>query len=252
MRLSLPILATLTLLATPHVALGQQLESTPRPAREHPKGYLAPGVVDYRTLLAAPPSPGSAVDTLDVSAVTALQTGASPDRWTTANDDAEFVYPRFIGAFGAPIDRAHAPILVALLNRVIRDVVAPTFAAKEDFARARPFQRNQLVRVCGEAVAPAPDPNPTERSSYPSGHSAYGWSVALVLAQVAPDRAALILARAEDYGLSREICGAHFPSDVEAGRVLATAVVTQLGANPEFARDLAAARAEHMHVNRKR
>jgi acid phosphatase (class A) len=252
MRRSLPILTTLALLAASHAALGQQLESTPRPAGEHPKGYLAPGVIDYRTLLPAPPSPGSAVDTLDVSAVTALQASASSDRWTMASDDAEFVYPRFEGAFGAPIDRAHAPILVAMLNRVIRDVVAPTFAAKEDFARVRPYQRNQLARVCGEAVAPAPEPNPVERSSFPSGHSAYGWSVAMVLAQVAPDRAASILGRAVDYGLSREICGAHFPSDVEAGRVLATAVVTRLEANPEFERDLSAARAEHMHVGQKR
>jgi acid phosphatase (class A) len=36
----------------------------------------------------------------------------------------------------------------------------------------------------------------------------------------------------------------HFPSDVEAGRQLATAVVAQLDTLPEFQRDLEAARAE--------
>jgi acid phosphatase (class A) len=84
-----------------------------------------------------------------------------------------------------------------------------------------------------------------ERSSYPSGHAAYGWAVARVLALAAPDRADALLALGRDYGLSREICGMHFPSDVAAGKAVSEAVVRRLMADPAFRADLAAVRAEH-------
>jgi acid phosphatase (class A) len=244
-------LALALVLAAPLAAPAQQRESSASPAGEHPAvGYLAPGLVDYRVLLPGPPEVGSVEDRIDVAAIMALQSDVSPERWKTANDDDAFVYPRFDEAFGGPIDRAHAPRLVHLLNRVMHDVSTPTFAAKKVFARLRPYQRYQLTRVCGETAAPAPVAEPEDRSSYPSGHEAYGWALALVLAQVAPDRAQQVLARAYDYGLSREICGVHFPSDVEAGRVMATAVVTRLMANGAFRSDLAAAKREYARAHR--
>jgi acid phosphatase (class A) len=41
------------------------------------------------------------------------------------------------------------------------------------------------------------------------------------------------------------ICGVHFPSDVQAGQVLAAAVVARLDASADFQADLARARAEY-------
>lgn len=113
--------------------------------------------------------------------MTALQAKATAERWKIANDDEDYVYPRFAQAFGEPIDREHTPHLIPLLNRVERDVSRPVFAAKDHFRWLRPYQRIQLTRVCGEAVPPAPDLNADERSSYPSGHSAYGWAAALAV-----------------------------------------------------------------------
>lgn len=244
--ISATLVSTLLLAAT--VAHAQQLESTPSPPHDHTRGYLGAASVDYRALLPAPPAIGSATDNLDTSAMMWLQANTTPDRWKMASKDADYVYPQFASAFGAPIDRTHAPRLIHMLNRVERDVATSAFAAKREFPRARPFQRFQLARVCGFNIAPPPDANPGERSSYPSGHSAYGWAAALVLAQVAPEREAQVLARGDDYELSRVICGMHFPSDVEAGRVLATAIVTRLLANSEFQRDLTAARTEHTRI----
>lgn len=239
LALSLVLLAALP-------AAAQQREATPPPAGEpKPVGYLAPDAVDWRRLLPPPPEPGSLRDRQDMAEVLSLQTGADAARWQVANQDDAYVYPRFDAAFGSPIDRAHAPRLVALLNRAIRDAAAPAFAAKAVYLRARPYQRVQLSRVCGEDPAPPPEADPKERSSYPSGHAAYGWTTALILSEIAPDRAPQLLARAADYALSREICGMHFPSDVEAGRVVAVAVVGRLLRDPAFLADLAAARAEH-------
>ncbi|MEJ1961322.1 MAG: phosphatase PAP2 family protein [Gammaproteobacteria bacterium] len=233
--------ASLLLVGT---AWGQQLESTPRPAGEAPpQSYLGKTVVDFRQLLAGPPAVDSILDQADRRAIDEFQRVDEP-RWHVAEADDRLVYPRFEDAFGRRIDRQNTPALVALLNRAIRDVSATTFAAKGQFSRPRPFQRMQLERVCDEAAPPKAEAHPTSGSSYPSGHSAYGWAVAMILARVARDRAPALMTRAAEYAESRLVCGVHFPSDIYAGQTVAAAVVSRLDASPEFRSDLDRARAE--------
>jgi acid phosphatase (class A) len=231
-----------TLLAAP--TLAQHFEREPPPSEEpKPAPYLAAKEVDFRTILAAPPAGDSLLDKEDQRTVVELQ--HVPDaRWHSAELDDAWVYPRFDEAFGRPIDRKSLPTLVRLLNRALRDVSFTTFAATEHFQRPRPFQRVQLQRVCGEQKPPKPEAHPTGGSSYPSGHSAYGWAVAMILVRVAPDRAEALMSRAEEYADSRVVCGVHFPSDVAAGQVIAAGVVARLDASPDFQADLARARAE--------
>jgi len=71
-----------------------------------------------------------------------------------------------------------------------------------------------------------------------------GYSVGWTLAQLMPYRAPQILARAEDYALSREICGVHYPSDTEASHVIGTLTAATLFSDPRLAGQIAAARAE--------
>lgn len=235
------IAASLLLVGT---AWGQQLESTPRPVNEvGPQPYLDKSVVDFHQLLAGPPAVDSILDRADRRAIDEFQS-VDESRWHLAEADDRLVYSRFEDAFGRHIDRQKSPALVALLNRAIRDVSATTFAAKGQFSRPRPFQRMQLRRVCDEPSPPKPEPHPISGSSYPSGHSAYGWAVAMILARVAPDRAPALMARAAEYAESRLICGVHFPSDVYAGQAVAAAVVSRLDASAEFQADLDRARAE--------
>ncbi|HWS62727.1 MAG TPA: phosphatase PAP2 family protein [Steroidobacteraceae bacterium] len=225
-------------------ALAQQFEREPPPAKEaRPEPYLPANRVDFRLVLAPPPAGGSVSDDADDAAVMQLQK-VPQTRWHSAELDDAFVYPRFDESFGRPIDRKTLPALVSLLNRALRDVSYTTFAAKEHFQRPRPYQRDQLRRVCGEKAPPKPEPHPTGGSSYPSGHSAYGWAVAMILGRVAPNRAEALMARAGEYAESRVVCGVHFPSDVAAGQVIAAAVIAHLDASPEFQADLARARAE--------
>lgn len=221
-------------------APAQQKERTPAPAGEaKPVGFLPEDAVDFRGVLPAPPAQGSPEDREDGAEISNLQT-VGPARWKTALADDAYLYPRFEAAYGEPIDRAHDPVLVNLLNRAMKDVANPVFRAKAEYRRLRPYQRFQLIRVCGEAQPPAPDLSTQERSSYPSGHAAYGWLTALILAEIAPDRAGPILARGRDYGVSRLVCGVHFPSDVRAGQAMAQVVFARLMRDPVFAERLRA------------
>jgi acid phosphatase (class A) len=227
-------------------AAAQSLEGVKRPEGEaKPVGYLPRDSIDYRLLVGPPPAQGSILDQLDMAVSQRFQAEIASDRWDVADLDRRTVYPRFAEAFGKPIDRAHSPRLVALLNRVMRDAADPVWTAKDAFQRPRPYQRYQLARRCGSSPVPTPDREPRGGSSYPSGHTVYGWATALLLAEVAPGRAPLILERGRDYALSRVICGYHFPTDTEAARTVAAAVLTRLHSDEDFRADLRAAQAEY-------
>ena len=70
--------------------------------------------------------------------------------------------------------------------------------------------------------------------SYPSGHTALGWGFALILSEIAPDRANEILARGRAFGESRIVCNHHWYSDVVWGRFMGAATVARLHADPTF------------------
>jgi acid phosphatase (class A) len=59
-----------------------------------------------------------------------------------------------------------------------------------------------------------------------------------------PQMAQPILTRANEYAYSRVVCGAHYPSDIEASHVLATELDMMMLQNPGFAAQFAASRAE--------
>ncbi|ATQ43335.1 acid phosphatase [Caulobacter mirabilis] len=231
-------------LALPTAGLAASPEwESPAVSHKDVKPYVDPAVI-AQPVLAPPPVEGSPEDADDVAAVMRRQAATDAARWKIAGDDADWLYDRFAEVVGAPLTRDRAPITVNMLNRVMRQVGRPVFDAKDVYKRARPYQRLQLSRVCGKGSAPAPDPDAAKRTSYPSGHSAYGWATALMLAQAAPEKAGAILERGRQYGESRIICGMHFPSDIEAGRLVATTVVSRLAASPAFRTDLACAKAE--------
>jgi acid phosphatase (class A) len=228
--------AALALLFSLAVCLGSQALAQ--------SGYLAGQEVDFHAFLGPPPAADSLWDHAEQGLVESLQ-AVDDSRWQMAELDQKELYSRFTESFGKPIDKKGAPVLVALLDRAIVDLEATATAAKDYFHRPRPFQRLQLQRVCEKRTPPKPEANPMQGSSYPSGHSVRGWAVAMILARVAPDRTDAVMKRAEEYQESRLVCGMHFPSDVEAGHDVATAVVARLDSSPEFQADLARARKEY-------
>jgi acid phosphatase (class A) len=243
----LPLLALVVSLP----AAAQQYESSPPPKDEpKPVGYLPKGALNYADIVNGPPALGSAEEAADFATVAAMQRNVTPERWTAAEADDRSVYIRFSEVLGVTLDRTTLPRTVKLLNRATRDSRNVADAAKNRYERLRPFQRVQVERLCGKPAPLPPEPIPTTRNSYPSGHATGGWTTALVLTDIAPEKAPALFLRARDYGESRFICAWHFPTDVEAGKRIATAVVKRLEQDPAFQKDLACATAEYRHVTR--
>jgi len=206
-------------------------------------GYLQPAELpDGVALLPPPPAAGSAAVAADEEAYRATRKLKDTPRWKLAEKDAELRFPQatevFSCALGMAISAEKTPHLNMLLRRVRMDASRANDKPKDHYKRPRPFM-----------VTKEPSCTPKEEArmkpdSYPSGHASIGWAWALTLAEVAPDRADAILARGYAYGQNRVVCGVHYASDVEAGRVIGAATVSRLHTNPVFQAQIAEARKE--------
>src|ERR1700733_14970211 len=67
--------------------------------------------------------------------------------------------------------------------------------------------------------------------SYPSGHTTYGYTGALILAILVPERYQQMITRGAEYGNDRILIGAHYAMDVMGGRTLALYDIAHLLAN---------------------
>lgn len=248
--LGLGLAAALGLAATSAVVIGQTPSAHPSAPVSAPTpslplgGYLPRGATPSSLLLnPAPPAPGSPAEARDLAgAAAAIALQGSP-RFALATRDAELITPGATSAFscaaGVAIGPQTTPKLQALMRRVLLDLAGATGPTKRKYMRQRPFMVNGKPTCTPEAEAVL-----RRDGSYPSGHSALGYGWGLILAEVIPDRAAELVARGRAYGDSRRICNVHWLSDIEEGRVVASAVVARLNAEPAFRADLDAARAE--------
>ena len=204
-------------------------------------GYLEPAQLpDSRALVPPPPAPASAALAADEDAYRSTRKLRGTPRWSQAEKDADLTFPNAAATFscvlGMSVSEEATPHLNMLLRRVRADASRANDKAKSSYKRRRPYL------AYGE-----PSCTPREQlkdDSYPSGHASIGWAWALVLAEIVPDRADAVLARGLAFGQSRVVCGVHWKSDIDAGRVVGASVVSRLHANPVFAAQLTAARKE--------
>lgn len=224
--------------------------ATPTPPTQLPEvrpgyvaGYLQPNELpDSMALLPPPPPQGSAAMAADVQTYRTTRALRDTPRWALAARDAELRFPKatehFSCALAMPISAEATPHLNMLLRRVRMDASRATDKAKEHYRRMRPFMETR------DAICTPKEQSRLKADAYPSGHSSIGWAWALVLTEAAPDRANAVLARGLAYGQSRVVCGAHWKSDVEAGRIIGAATVSRLHADPVFVAQVAEARKE--------
>lgn len=76
------------------------------------------------------------------------------------------------------------------------------------------------------------------------------WALALALTSVAPGDPVPVLKLGYGAGDSRAICGAHWQSDVEAGRELAAAVFARITGDSDYLAAAAASRAELLKLSK--
>jgi hypothetical protein len=221
----------LSALLTSTVALAQPSE---------PDLYLSTSGIDLTEVLPSAPKRGSPRYEADRRTFRETRKLLATPRGTQAVNDVREDVPTMLADFSEAAGRSltpdNTPALAALLTRMRPDVASAVNAAKNTWRRQRPFLIDRGAICQPREELPSYD--------YPSGHASWGTSVALVLAELIPDRATQILARGRAYGDSRYVCGAHNMSAVEGGRFAGASMVARLHGDPAFRRDLETARRE--------
>ena len=228
-------LLLVAILSTSAVCAAAQPAPAPAPGPQAPS-YIAAAHLDATLFLSPPPRPRSLAQAADLSAVKAAQAGKGGVRWRLAQADNDIsAFTAFGPVLGPAFTRSAAPRTGALFDVLFADVTSLTVPSKIAFDRPRPPLVDRRLSTCA----------PLEVTrSYPSGHATRGWLMALVLSEMVPEKSNLLLARGRDYGDSRVVCAEHFPSDVQAGRLIGAAVFAAAKSDPAFERDFQAARLE--------
>ena len=216
--------------------------------------------VDIVALLPPPPAEDSPEQQADLAAVLEAQRSAHADGAIAhAVADVQQSCGRFSDALGTDLTAPGFAKLLALLDRTAFQGASISGPAKRYWKRTRPYAFSAEVERLGDM---SPQWNSTPQidvggrisankeqtasalahSSYPSGHATFGTVCTIVLAEMVPERRAALFARNRDYEHSRMVLGAHFPSDLEAGRIAGTLGAELLLQNPKVRRELLAAR----------
>ena len=154
------------------------------------------------------------------------------------NDHAK-LFLQWKDAFGLEINEAATPEIWKLMETSLATTDPMRKETKAYYHRQRPFERFDDTMPSHE------EDDLRGEGSYPSGHSLRGWTISLLLAQIAPERAAKIFSRGWDYCQSRVIVGAHWQSDVDNSRTAASIGFCALQGCDEFIAQMKKAQQEY-------
>jgi len=197
--------------------------------------FVQPAQFDATEVLHSPPTDDSATTEAELTELHRLQDARTSEALRNAQADAanQTVF-LFSSVFGDGFTADKLPVTAAFFARIATDESVYADVPKDYWKRSRPKTLDATIKTCA----------PTNGFSYPSGHATRGYVFGVVLAAAVPEKHDAILDRSAEYARNRVVCGAHFPSDVEAGRLLGTSLAAVMLAQPGFRQDLDAVRAE--------
>lgn len=228
--------------------------------------YEIPPGVDVTRLLAPPPQPGDALEK-DLEGVRRAERERTPEEAVRAEASSTVDVFQFADVLGPRFSAERLPQTADFFGRVYRSSLPFLQATKDCWSRERPFEADPTLAPLERSLAstrlrtaPAPvlaTPSPPAGSpctapaagrsyaaAYPSGHATVGAMHAILLSELVPEMRAALFERGWEHGQGRVVSGVHFPSDVEAGRILGTMLIAMMEQDARFRADLGVVRME--------
>ena len=158
----------------------------------------------------------------------------------------ECIMQEFSEPLGLQMSQEETPEIYKLLRDSKATCEAISGFPKYYYKRKRPF-----IRFQEPTATPQFESDLRRNYSYPSGHTILGWCSALLLSEINPERADTILKRGMMYGESRVIVGAHWQSDVDAGRLAGSVVYARMHTSDRFLEQMRRAQQEFRSKKQK-
>ncbi len=191
--------------------------------------------LDYTKIIPAPPALDSLAGMADLMVVRQAQAWRTEEQVAWANLVDRDVAFNNASVLGAWFTAERLPKTAEFFKRLDADVRAMDGAAKKPFLRPRPMTVDSAIKPCVRL--------PTS-TGYPSGSAVQEYLWAALLAEAVPAKSEALIERARRAAWGRVLGGVHFPTDIEAGRVVAEAALADARKDEVFSAVWAAARAE--------
>jgi acid phosphatase (class A) len=199
--------------------------------------FTTPEDYDVARFLPPPPAPDSDLAKAELFELHRIEDARTPAQEEQARSDTKTKDASiFAAVMGTGFDLKALPATAKLFADVRNDEKIAAADAKDYFKRNRPWIVDPSLKSCSR--------HDEAQTSYPSGHATMGYTMGVVLASLAPEKAQAILARSAVYAENRLECGVHFRSDIVAGQVLGTVLAERMMMKPKFKVEYAAAAKE--------
>ncbi|SFC78074.1 acid phosphatase (class A) [Polaromonas sp. OV174] len=227
--LLIPLLSACSALTPPQAAPAAEAKAVAVPA----KVYLAASQIDTTRFLAPPPN--EAVTKREIEFMLELQNSRSKAQVERSVADLEQSIFRFSDVMGDKFTKERLPKMAQLFTTLYKTESGLNKQGKGKWDRPRPPIADKRIQ---------PVTRYANGGSYPSGHATFSYLSAIVLAELVPEKRTQIFDRAREFGDNRVLGGVHYPSDIEAGRQLATLIAVEIQDHPLYQADFSAARVE--------
>ena len=133
-----------------------------------------------------------------------------------------FLAPALGPALGKAFLNAYNKGEINKAAALIKASEVSTGAAKKQFNYPRPFLVTNTIRpVPDNAVVKDNKPYSATEGAFPSGHTNTGYTDALLLGEMLPERFVPLVESGARYGYSRMVLGVHYPIDLVGSRMVA-------------------------------
>lgn len=212
---------------------------TALPALADGGNYISHEQLDLLKVLAPPPANDSATTRGEIEELLTIQQNNTPEQLAAAQADVQENVFRFADVLGPDFSPDKLPFAREFFAKVAEDEGYIVDPAKDTWKRPRPHKLDGRIK---------PGITISNSGAYPSGHTAFAYLTAIVLAEMVPEKRTEIFARAADFAHNRMVGGLHYRTDIEAGRIAGTLIAAQELQDRQFKADFARARAEVRHA----
>jgi acid phosphatase (class A) len=204
--------------------------------------FVADNALDFQALISPPPAADSLVTRSELDVVLQLQELRTPALAKRAQEiENETLFSFAADVTGPWFAADKLPKTAALFAAVRDDFIPVNRGSKAVWPRKRPPFADPRVKPCVEF---------SDSGSYPSGHGIQSALWAALLGELLPEHAAGFQARALETRRMKLFTGVHYPSDLEAGRIVGEALAREMLKSPALRSALAGCRAEVAGVSR--